>query len=165
MLDDLKNKLKKLLNINCDCCSTPGDCTGKLIFANFILNQGFEINYFEDKYSKLDGFFTDKEGIKYYFELKYNYNDLDKFEDLLCFKSTKLKAFDVYNIDMFYVILIDNNHHIYFKEIYRDYKKYPETYIVKNMRVKKTQEFEDNSIILEEKLLIPRYEFRKKFYD
>jgi hypothetical protein len=156
--------LYNILGGDCN-CNSEGDCKGKIILTKFLKEKGFDIEIFNDEHEPLDGYFFDNLGNKFYFELKYNYQSLEQYDHILCFKADKLNCFDRYGIDQFYSINIGNNGNIYFITIPRNYKDYPNVYKIFNIKTKRTEQFYNHDIIREKKLYIPIELFRRYNYD
>ena len=58
------------------------------------------------------------------------------------------------------MVMIDDST-IYIKNVLKDYFQYPTIYKLVNMKVKKTEEFGFDEMIIEEKMMIPINEFKQ----
>ena len=165
-MDNIGNKIfqlwTELYKIIGDCdCSTVGDCQGKIATSKFLIDKGYYVQMFNNKFSKLDGYFLDNNDNQYYMEVKYSNYDISTFGDVICCTAKKLEAFQKYNIKNFYMIMVDK-WNIYFKNVPINYYEYPEKYIVRDELVKETTELDKNDKeVYELKLVIPLNEFNK----
>ena len=140
--------------------STQGDLKGKKMIGDFLCNQNFKVFFFTKKEETMDGYFVDGEGNYHLFDVKFNCQDLSKYRTLLCCSSSKLKAFQKYNIDHWYMVMVDCDN-IYIKSVPKKFYENP-IYNVKYWWLKDTEELgKPLKWGWYEKLSIPRKEFKQ----
>jgi len=159
--DMFKEWFKLFMTVFNGDCTSCGDCRGKKIVSDFLISKGFFVEIFEHPLSTLDGYFVDNNNTRNYFEVKYNYQDLEQFTDMLCHVSSKLNCFKQYSIDN-YIVFMVNDDYIYSKNVPSNWYDHPSKYKLRWLPVQKTQEFEKHDMVWEEKLMIPKQLFKRQ---